>query len=628
MSQKPEPGSLLTVPEEITNPEKLYVTGNEYLSLPQIDPAGGIKTVNVLRLDHRGLLEFSGSEQEPLLQPVITVDDENLDLANQLTWNYQLDWLPAFTLTDQKKRTVEGEIFAPPGFKGFCYRLSFINNSDRPVTVGLGWQGCWDSFNYIVFSRRPVKEQGDLFYNQWTGSLILEASSGLPLAALALAAEPPAHWDYDRQNNRYGLYHSVKLEPGKQYESRIYAAVNLDADGAGTTAIDLRRHGAAALKDAACRWLENRRIVQADNGLSALMNRNLFFCYFYSLARSLDGEDLVPVTSRSPRYYVSSAFWSRDTLLWSFPAIMIADQDTARELLLTVYRRHISNAGDHAHYVNGVVLYPGFELDQLAAYFLALEHYIRLSGDSTVTEEFAIREGLNTLIDKAFERFDPRSGLYSTFLGPSDDPVSYSFLTYNNALLQRSFFFLAQLQAEEKWTHKGDFAILARELMQAIYDHCMVQGPFGIMFAWSVNGEGKFSLYDNPPGSLQLLAHYGFCSVDDAAFKNTVSWIRSSNNNYFHQGANFEEAGSVHAANPWPMGACNDLLACNVNAVDFFSRVEMDNGFFCESINPATGQVSTGAAFASGAGLLAYALKEKTAADGCREPGLKGDDNY
>ncbi len=618
--------ALLTVPEEITEPEKIYLTGNEYVSLPQIDPAGGIKSVNVLRLDHRGLLEFTGSDKEPLLKPLIEIDGKVLDPGTDMTWEYKLDWLPAFTMTNQDKLTVEGEIFAPPGFKGFCFRLSCTNGSDKPLSVRLGWQGCWDSFNYIVFSRRPFKDRGDIYYDQWTGSLILEGSTGLPLAALALAVEPQAKWDYDQDSGRFSAYQELNLEPGKHCEIRIYAAVNMDADGAGTTAIDLRRRGIDVLKETACQWLEKRLVTTEESSLSALMNQNLFFCYFFSLARSLDSEDLVPVTSRSPRYYVSSAFWSRDTLLWSFPAIMIADQGTARELLLTVFKRHIKNAGDHAHYINGTVLYPGFELDQLAAYFLALEHHVRHTGDCSIIKEKVVREGLSILIEKAFDHFDPDSGLYSTFLSPSDDPVSYSFLTYNNVLLQISFDFLARLQAEERWAHKSDFAILARELQQAIYDHCMVQGPFGMMFAWSVDGKGKFLLYDNPPGSLQLLAHYGFCSVDNTVFKNTVHWIRSSNNKYFHQNSNFEEAGSLHAPNPWPMGACNDLLACNDGADNFLNRVKMDSGFFCESVHPDTGEVITGAAFASGAGFLAYAIKEKMSAGRCPEPHTKGDD--
>jgi len=612
MDHNPEPEALLTVPDQITNPEKLFLTGNEYLSLPQISPAAGIVSLNVLRLDQRGLLEFSGTEQTPLVEPVISVNESPVETSGGFEWHYQLNWIPEFRLKDDSGSwSVEGEIFAPPGFKGFCWRLKCTNTGKKPLTVNLGWQVAWESFNYIVFNRRPISGSRDIRHDRWTGSLILEGSSGLPLASLALAAEPAGIWNTDPQEGSFSIQNSFYLEPGQEYETRLYGAVNLDADGAGTTSIDLRRHGMKALKEHTEQWLKSKQVSIENETLGPLLNRNLFFCYFYSLACSLDSEDLVPVTSRSPRYYVSSAFWSRDTFLWSFPAVMMVDQDQARDLLVNVYRRHIKNAGDHAHYINGTVLYPGFELDELAAYFIALKHYLDRSEDSSIMEEKVIRDGLDILVDKAFERFDPQSGLYSTFLSPSDDPVTYPYLTYNNALLQRSFHFLSQLQEKELWNHKSDFAILSRELLQAIFDHCIVQGPFGTMFAWAVDGKGRFILYDNPPGSLQLLAWYGFCSIEDTVFKNTVRWIRSFNNKYFHQGSNFEETGSMHAKNPWPMGACNDLLACNAGAVDFLSRVEMDNGFFCESVYPETGQVSTGAAFASGAGLLAWAIKEK-----------------
>ncbi len=621
MDNRSKKGIILTVPEEIIAGETFYLTGNEYLSLPQIDRTGSIVSVNILHLGHRGLFEFCGSRDSPLLSPLLKIDGQQVDLEGLLAWRYHLDWLPSFTLETEKGLTLEGEIIAPPGFKGFYYSLSLQNSGGEPVTVQLGWQGCWDTFNFIIFNRREVEGKRLMAYNHWTRSFVLEASAGPPLAALAFASEPETEWQKDEKNGRYSLVHELRLEPGAGYEAVIYAAVNLESDGAGTTAVDLRRRGSAALKEAACSWLENRRSKLDDLDLSSLLNRNLFFSYFYALARSLDSEELVPVTSRSPRYYVSAAFWSRDTLLWSFPAIMMADQNTARELLMAVFQRHVGNAGDHAHYISGTVLYPGFELDQLAAYFIALEHYILLSGEDRITEETVIRKGLNILAEKALDSFDPESGLYGTFLDPSDDPVSFPFLTYNNALLHRSFSFLAKLQEEEWWQHKSDFAILARELQHAIYEHCTVKGPFGMMFAWAVDGKGRFSLYDNPPGSLQLLAHYGFCLVTDTIFKNTVHWIRSSNNKHYHEGSRFEESGSLHAGNPWPLSACNDLLACNIGGVDFFRRTEMDNGFFCETVNPETGRVSTGAAFASGAGFLAYALKNRVSESGCLGPG-------
>jgi len=52
----------------------------------------------------------------------------------------------------------------------------------------------------------------------------------------------------------------------------------------------------------------------------------------------------------------------------------------------------------------------------------------------------------------------------------------------------------------------------------------------------------------------------------------------------------------------------NDLLALNKSAYFFLSRAKMDNGFMCETIDPVTGNVTTGPAFASAAGFLSFAL--------------------
>ena len=53
--------------------------------------------------------------------------------------------------------------------------------------------------------------------------------------------------------------------------------------------------------------------------LDLLMNRNFLFTALYAWGRTIDTEQFVGVTSRSPRYYVSAAYWDRDAMLWSFP---------------------------------------------------------------------------------------------------------------------------------------------------------------------------------------------------------------------------------------------------------------------------------------------------------------------
>ncbi len=294
-------------------------------------------------------------------------------------------------------------------------------------------------------------------------------------------------------------------------------------------------------------------------------------------------------------------------MLWSFPAVVLVDPCTARELLVTVFKRHLKYAGDHAHYINGVLLYPGFELDQLAAYPLALRHYLDTTGDRSLMEEPVISTGLAYLVQKAEQQRDSKTGLYRTFLDPSDDPVMYPYLVYSNALLQCSFTFLACLQKEKLWQHQADFARKADTLKEAIYRYGKVKTPRGPMFAWAVDGEGRYQLYDNPPGSLQLLPYYGFCSRKDEVYRNTVEWIRSKQNSYWHE-ARFQEAGSLHSGMPWPLAAANDLLAANKGGAAFLLEAPMDNGFCCETVHPDTGKVHTGAAFASAAGFIAYAL--------------------
>ena len=613
MAEQDRKLSLLTTPPEIKENRPLFLTGNEYLSLPDVGAGGQIYSANVLHLGHRGLLEFSGTADLPLLAPYLSINGREVDLKERLLWRYKLDWIPCFAGAQKDLFALEGEIATPPGRRGGCLRLRVTNTAKQPLKVDLGWRGCWSLISHIIFKHREVKGERIVRFDPWTKSLVLEAGSGLPLAGLALALEPHRDWRVDHGGDNDGRSTflgsiPLDLEPGQYGEAVLYLAVNLEADGASTTAVDLKRRGAAALIQETEQWLERHRVNLDDPILESVLNRNLFFNYFYALGRTLDTDGLVPVTSRSPRYYVSAAFWGRDCLLWSFPGLLLVDPAAARELLLAVFNRHLDFAGEHAHYINGVVLYPGFELDQLAAHFLALERYERYSGDRSLPEEEAVKAGLAVLVKKAAAWHDPETGLYGTFLDPSDDPVLYPFLIYDNALLQRSFAYLARLQAEERWTHPADFARYSEELRHAVYRHGTVKGPLGTMFAWTVDGKGKFQLYDNPPGSLQLLAYYGFCSPDETVFRNTVAWIRSSNNPFFHQGCRFEEAGSLHAGKPWPLAACNDLLAFNQGGEDFFRRAPMDNGCFCETVDPETGRAATGAAFASAAGFLAHAL--------------------
>ncbi len=671
--------NIMTVPEEIQEYHPVYLTGNQYISVPDIDPKhGGVRSVNALHMGAKGLLEFRGDEKAPLLMPYLRVNKEEIidSNSNELPWKYVHSWIPSFEM-DFKGLFVQGTVFFPPGHRGGVYLLKVKNTGERYKTLEAGFQVNWARFNQVLFKSREVEVQQRLFFNDWTGSLVMEASSGLPLVSMALGTAGGRAWDVEDSEQgvqRAACGEKIYLAPGEEKSVPLYITLNIEGDGAATTLVDLRRHGFKTLYEETVDWLKERELFSEgetlryyetpegeskesqaskdkktaktenykgaevvtssfhSNKIRVLANQNLFFNYFYAQGRTIDTEELVPVTSRSPRYYVSAAFWSRDCLLWSFPGLLLAEPKTAREVLARVYTHHLDKAGEHAHYINGVLLYPGFELDQLSAYLLALKNYVKSTGDWKIIKEELFQKGIGLLAEKLISHRDENTGLFSTFLDPSDDPVKYPFLIYDNALAQRAMEFLAELEGDNLISMSractescgGKFKRMAEGLKENIYRLGVVEGPLGPMFAWSVDGRGNYELYDNPPGSLQLLVYYEFCSKDDPIYINTVQWINSHHNPYFFGTGEIVGAASRHAGNPWPLSGVNDLLALNLWKGRFFQKASMDNGFFCETVDPSTGRASTGLAFASASGFLAYALWKAYA----RFPGVKPDPSF
>ncbi|EEG78825.1 glycoside hydrolase family 125 protein [Dethiobacter alkaliphilus] len=600
------PEDILTVPQEADSYRTLFMHGNEYISFPDINPKdGAVNNATVLHMGSLGLLELAGGDDKPLLKPYFKLDGRDVSL--KLAWSYRKHWLPSFTAT-VGSLTVRGSIFAPPGHSGAVFLLRVKNNHRRPVMTEAGFSVNFGRIIHHIFRARQITAGIRCEFDRWTNSFLLNVGDGLPLVSLALGLDLAEPW-WSRPATggacRADAGKAAKLMPGEELVVPLYIAVNIEGSGAGTTVVDLRRHGWQALLAQTEKWLAERNLPMKQLGSAA--NRNLFFNYFFALGRAIDTDDWVPVTSRSPRYYVSAAFWSRDTLLWSFPGLLLCEPEGAKQVLLACYRRHLERAGEHAHYINGVLLYPGFELDQLSSYVLALKLYLQETGDRSILEEECIRRGLTVVAAKLSGCRDETTGLYETFLDPSDDPVKYPYLVYDNALAQRALEFLGALQ-KQGWQFSYDMNEAAKLLREAIFRYGVVEGPYGPMFAWAVDGTGRFQLYDNPPGSLQLLPHYGFCEKEEPVWQNTVRWIHSSHNPYYREKGYITGAASRHAANPWPLAAANDLLGQNLDQGRFFKRAVMDSGFCCETVSPSSGRASTGHAFASSAGFIASAL--------------------
>ncbi|MGI6700456.1 MAG: glycoside hydrolase family 125 protein [Christensenellales bacterium] len=582
------------------------VTGNEYVSLPTIrESDGAIEGISCLFMRLKGMLEMKG--QGRFIQPYIELYGKQIAVSP--VWSREHFWIPSFesTTNDFSFRCT---YLAPIGERGFGLRLSVLNKDTAPHKFTIGVTGDWSQTLHTVNESicldtgRMVKDSG------WNHMFVFQQVPGIPLIAFAPIigdnqpfSEIDQGAEWERRDYEYRIFKSATLPPDTSIQLDIFFGIGYEEVSAATSAKEMLRQGFDTLLQRTASWLYEREKRIDDPVIETLLNTNLFFSFFYASGRTIDTEELCMMTSRSPRYYVSAAYWDRDSLLWAFPAIVEADVCYARELLLSVFHLQGRNFGIHSRFIDGTVLEPGFELDELCAPVIALERYVQKTGDKGILQRAEIQESLTGILEKLNNRKHPEVDLYSTFLQPTDDMRLYPYLTYNNVLAWKTLNILSV------WLNQPELAVRAEKVKKAIQTHCVHMHEGKPIYAWSVDLNGHWDIYDEPPGSLQLLPFYGFCEAEDSVWQNTVSLIRDKSYPLSFAGHHIAEIGCKHAPHPWVLSICNSLLAgFSKTALEHLRRTRMDNGVACESVDEDTGACVTGAAFATCAGFLAFAL--------------------
>ena len=486
-------------------------------------------------------------------------------------------------------------------------KLTITAPEDTQVVWGL--KGCWGSSWHCINEDKELDGKAHCYESGWNDSIVFDFRCGAPVFSFAPMSSRKTQADYTSDGNRisYILSRQDTLRKGEQKELIFYWGLGYEEVAAATSAKEMLRRGWDWEYHRTAAWLDKRVCQMATPKLTEVYNTNLFFCIFYSTGITLDTEELVCATSRGTRYYVSAAYWDRDVLLWAFPAILDADAQLAEEILHYIFGRQRKNLGIHSRYIDGTVLEPGFELDELMSPVLALEAFVEQTGSRDILEEANVKQGIAQILKVLSSMKHPDIALYETFLQPTDDEILYPYLTYNNVLVWRSLKAIARLYPD-RYAHLEQ---QAEEVKSAIYRHCVFydnqKKPY---FGWSVDLQGQHNIYDEPPGSLQLLPYYGFCESTDEIWQNTVSIIRSPAYEYSFADSPIAEIGCAHAPYPWILSLCNSLL-CGYEAQAFreLGILEMDNGIACESVDPVKGTCTTGAAFATCAGFLCHSMK-------------------
>jgi len=594
-------------------------TGNEWIALPEIRASdGAIVSFNVLSMRDRGLLEVRGESGTPALQPYFMVDGKPLQFRNP-TWELIEYWIPVAHLAmDGLDATIT--YCAPPGSRGAFIHMTLTNRRAEAAPITLGMKASWgalDRVTYLPVALRgersvtpaPWVDSAEVFPfvtndTQFAWSLIHEGSVGY-------TSVPPQSLSPALDAQR-----AVALAPGETAEANFVLGAGIEEFSAAHSAKALRelidRNGASFMIDQAAAWCKRRTRTTGQPDLDVLMNRNFLFTALYAWGKTIDTEQVVGVTSRSPRYYVSAAYWDRDAMLWSFPGLLDVDPLLARDALEYALTIQLRNTGVHSRFIDGVVLEDGLELDEVVAPIIAAAEYIKRTNDDAFLASH--RAAIGTLRDRLFDSFDPASGLYITLQDSQDEYQKRPFLTYDNVLSWRALLDLATLFDRLKDTPSArDLTQRAAALRAAIMKSSIsdqAPGAMGPIFVCATDGKNPL-FADVPPGSLMKLPALGFISENDPVFVRTYEWLHSKNYKYSYSDQPYGLPGSYRLpfTTSWVMADQLSLMRGREQALKVLRTSAWDGGIVSEGVDPTSAVMdSAGRAFATAAGYVAHAI--------------------
>lgn len=480
---------------------KYIPTGNEYVTLDRIgEEDAGIEAISVLHMGYKGILEIAGGKEKGLIRPYCVCNGEMVEITSPV-WERKHNWLPSFRF-ENESFLLEGVIFSPPGERGFFYSLTLSNKKTERLEVSLGLEGSIHGLNHIMNEARCMRVAKEVKSSNWNHSVVFSFVGETDILSLAPIFDKDRETIVEKISENgsdiaYCFYKEQSLSAGEKISFDGIWGLGYEEVSASTSAKELLRHGLEWEYGQTVRRLEqlcdSRRKKQVlPEEIQRLSDTNALFCYYYASGRTIDTEEAVMVTSRSDRYYVSAAFWDRDAMLWAFPCILEMDAAYARELLLYVFGRQRRNIGMHSRYIDGTLLEPGFELDELAAPIYALTTYCMTTGDKELLRHPYVEEGVRLVLKRLEQYRHPQTELYETFLLPSDDETEYVYVTYDNALLSVTLERLGKVIQSEGLGAEAEMLLqMADSIRRAVLEHCVVERDGEKVFAWAVDLKGK-----------------------------------------------------------------------------------------------------------------------------------------
>jgi len=605
-------------------PGMVIATGNDWIALPEIRASdGAIVSFNALSMRDRGLLQVQGTPKAraaatsvddliPAVAPRLTVDGRRATMRID-HWELIDDWIPVATARVDGIR-LQITYATPPHTRTALLRMTLTNADGVAHQVRFGLTARWGGLARVTYVPTMIRGETPQAPAAWTPQT--EVFSFLENeTAFAWALEYPGCAKTARRGHTFAATCIMKLEPHERRQASFILSIGLDEFSAAyaghVLAAQLSHWGDATIIGRERAWIEPRLRTTGNAALDQLMNRNLLFSSFFAWGKTLDTEQFVGVTSRSPRYYVSAAYWDRDAMLWSFPALLATDPARARHALDVAYGIQLRDAGTHSRFIDGVTLEPGYQLDGNVAPIIALAEYWRQTRDSSYLADR--KSGLQQLLAR-LAAHRGREGLYWTEQDSQDENRRELYETYDNALAWR-----ALEDAADIYRALGDTARATQLLNDAAAVHAAVMkwlvapgapGASGPIFAFGWDGT-HYTFDDVPPGSILKLPILGFVPESDPVFRRTYRWLHSKNFKYSSAGAPYGLPGSyrVPKTTCWSIADHLRLEEGRAMALKILLASPWDGGIISEQVDPKTAKaIPGGGAFATAAGYVGAAI--------------------
>ncbi len=478
--------------------DKSFKIGSHFLSLSKISRGGTIENLSFLHSGFQGILSF---EHENLVLPTVKIKPQDgnkkwvtVDFHSSLHYYIKGNIIVFESTTEYG--IVSFKIAPLEYDKGAIGRIEVFSNENVEVSMELSVST--DKLYKTVIDKTElccnvVQEKTK------EGFLLVQAKTIDSICGFGVAFEK----DFD-SSSKNTLKKVFKAKKQTQIAEHFFIAVGCSSLDISFCLKNLIREGGDNLFKLQTEILQRREIF-FDSKMQNVLNVNLNYCYYHTIGRTVDKDELVLMTSTDPLSKVA-VFDAREIFLFSFPCILRADKNVARKVLDLGLKKYHECFKYELSSISGQPLSKAFSLDALIAPIIALKSYVEFTSDKSILEENNIKEHIEFTFS-ILNQFKSKNGLFATEVN-SSDTLKYQFVTHSNCLVAVALKFLNDSYGDE--------------LLDIILKRCTLFVDDKKVICHQTDN-GNFYIKQNSLSELGLLPHFNLFDKDDPIMTNTLN---------------------------------------------------------------------------------------------------------